>query len=430
MSEWGFLDYESPLYGSQLRSLTLADDASTRALVSNLERAGVVILSESRHGVSIRSESFVGRIAVGSLDITIEPKISWGRWTALIGYAFRLRGVLRSDRTAMYTPQGRLQDLIAMEFLVEAESIVASGLHREYVSQRKSLSVPRGRIDFSRISKQGGIRRAAIPSRYSSRSDDSILNRALLSGIRLVAASTDDPKLRGSARRLSRELDSTVASVNLASELVLSAQRSIDRRTTRYEPALNLLQALMAGTSISLEAAQGPQVLKLPGFALDMNALWQRLLGRVLGEWQENFSIEQEFQLRDVFRRSVDSPVRRRLPRPRPDFARKDQKEVTMFLDAKYRDLWERSLPIEMLYQLSIYAVSQQGRLAVMLYPSHEIGAAEERFDIHDPVTSSYRASVALRPVDLNELEALISAPRSATRAEARRRFATALLAN
>jgi 5-methylcytosine-specific restriction enzyme subunit McrC len=325
MSEWGFLDYESPLYGSQLRSLTLADDASTRALVSNLERAGVVILSESRHGVSIRSESFVGRIAVGSLDITIEPKISWGRWTALIGYAFRLRGVLRSDRTAMYTPQGRLQDLIAMEFLVEAESIVASGLHREYVSQRKSLSVPRGRIDFSRISKQGGIRRAAIPSRYSSRSDDSILNRALLSGIRLVAASTDDPKLRGSARRLSRELDSTVASVNLASELVLSAQRSIDRRTTRYEPALNLLQALMAGTSISLEAAQGPQVLKLPGFALDMNALWQRLLGRVLGEWQENFSIEQEFQLRDVFRRSVDSPVRRRLPRPRPDFARKDR---------------------------------------------------------------------------------------------------------
>jgi 5-methylcytosine-specific restriction enzyme subunit McrC len=430
MPEWGFLDHESPLYGSQLRGLTLANDASTRALVSNLERAGVMTLSESRYGVSVRSGSFIGRIAVGSLDITIEPKISWGRWMALIGYAFRLHGVSRSDRTAMYTDQGRLQDLIAMELLVEAESIIAGGLHREYVSQRKSLSVPRGRIDFARIAKQGGIRGVAIPSRYTNRNDDSVLNRALLSGLGLVASSTCDSQLRGTARRLSREWDSTVASVKLSAELVLSAKRAVDRRTTRYEPALDLIQALMTGKSIVLEMAEGAPTLKLPGFALDMNALWQRLLGRVLGEWQEDLSVEREFPLRDVFRRSVESPIRRRLPRPRPDFARKEHDEVTMFLDAKYRDLWGRSLPPEMLYQLSIYALSQQGRLAVMLYPSHEIGAAEERFEIHDPVTSSYQASVALRPVDLNGLETLISAPPSDTRSESRRRFATALLAN
>ena len=430
MPEWGYLDHESPLYGSKLRDLTLANDAATRALVSNLERAGVVTLSESRHGVSVRSESYIGRVSVDFLDITIEPKISWGHWMALIGYAFRLHGASRSDRTAMYTDQGCLQDLIAMEFLVEADSIIARGLHREYVSQSKSLSLPRGRIDFARIAKRGGIRGAIIPCRYTDRDYDSVLNRALLAGLRLVASSASDSQLRGTARRLTRELDSTVESVELSTELLISAKRSVDRRTTRYEPSLDLIQALMMGESIDLEMAEGTQNFRLPGFALDMNALWQRLLGRVLGEWQEYFSVEKEFLLRDVFRRSLEAPIRRRLPRPRPDFARKEQGEVTMFLDAKYRDLWGKSLPPEMLYQLSIYALSQQGRLAVMLYPSSETSAAEERFEIHDPVTSSYRASVALRPVDLNGLENLISAPSGDTRSEARRRFATALLAN
>ena len=98
------------------------------------------------------------------------------------------------------------------------------------------------------------------------------------------------------------------------------------------------------------------------------------------------------------------------------------------FLDAKYRDLWQTSLPREMLYQLALYAMAQGRGAAAMLYPTTVGAAVEQRLDISDPTTGGVRASVALRPVHLEDLRALIAAPRTGHRQEARRAFARGLL--
>lgn len=426
LAEWTEAGPES--HPHALRGIGLEDDAARR-MARRLAEQGVVEVTELRDGLRVTTASYVGRVTVGRLDISILPKVAWERWLGLFSFALRLRGLVRTEEVAARVSPTSLHDLVILELLVEARDLIGRGLQREYTRHRDDLGTPRGRIDFQKIARQGGIREAAIPCRYTRRSHDFHLNRVLQAGLLLASRLASDARLRGDVRRLTQHLAQSVSDIPLTEEAIGAALKGLDRRTWRYAPSLRLIDLLRRGMLVSMEMPGDSEAIPVRGFALDMNALWQRLLGRVLREWLPNVEVREEYALTDLMTPDPEySPRRRGRHIPRPDYAVFRRGRLVTFLDAKYRDIWEKGLPREMLYQLALYAAAHHGGSSAILYPTEHAEAAEERIRIHDLLDESVRGTVALRPVNLQRLEALVGAfPGDRLHAE-RANFASTLL--
>lgn len=427
MAEWSRLLPGETGDGAVLRGMTFGADQRSRLQAAALASANVVILTERIDGLAIETRSFIGRIRVGPLALTIEPKIPWSRWLTLVGYALRLRDVAWTERVSFTFGQHSIADLLVRALIAEVRNLTSRGLHREYVTQRRSLQQPRGRVDFPRLVRSGGVVAEALPSRFTQRSADIPLNQALLFGVDLAFRCATDPELRSRARRLAAELAHGIGRTGRGTATIGNALRSIDRRTQRYGPAIRLVQLLRSGQSVVVHPDQSPAV-PLDGFAIDMSRIWQQLLSRVLTDWSGNIDVRVETTLTDLFRPHPDFPWQHQLPRPRPDFAATLDGKLLGYLDAKYRDLWATTLPRDMLYQLSVYAFAQTTGPAVILYPTDDARAVEQRVRIQDPLSGLGRSSVALRPVRLSTLEELIGMAASDDRTRKRAEFANKLL--
>lgn len=391
-----------------LAGATLSEERSVRATVEQLAQSGMLELLELRSGLEIRTTSFIGRVRLGDLQITVHPKLPIDVLFGLFRYAYDLRDLKLFETAEHSALPEAFQDLLISQLAAEVSELIGRGLYRRYEPIREPLAAPRGRIDLQRIAREGGIHEASLPCAYYPRLDDTLLNQVILSGLMLAAHLTDDLILRARTRRLAAILETTVSHCSLNRDVLRRANRQMSRLTAAYAPTLMLVRLLAESMGVSLESDS--QLPPLPGFLFDMNRFFEALIGRFLRENLPGYQVQEQHQLRGMMSYAPGyNPRHRQSPTPRPDFVISRNGTRVAMLDTKYRDIWEKGLPRDMLYQLAIYALSQgAGGHSAILYPTLEPSSKIEIIDIRDAAFGDKRAQVEIRPVNLSFLASLI----------------------
>lgn len=392
-----------------------------------LTKAGTLELRELHDGLHLRARSHVGRIQLDGLCVTVLPKIPGPALLSLFRYAYGLRQLKLIGSTKFATSGSLFQDLVVAQLRSEVRQLLERGMARSYVARNEELSSPRGRVDFARFVARGAQATTTLPCQHHVRATDHLLNRVVFAGLTLAKKMADDVELRAGLVRQEKALAELATPIALSSEVLSRARRNITRLVAPYESIITLIEILYFGSFLELEDEAGSR--RLSGFLYDMNLFFQAMLARFLSEGLPRHRVETEYGLTGMMRYlPAHNPKGRTSPTPRPDYAVMYGSKVLALLDAKYRDLWGRSLPREMLYQLSVYALSQKrGSTAAILYPTTDGAARPSIIEIREPTGGTTAAYVALRPVHLDRMLEMIQA--TSQQGEARRQAWAAQLA-
>ena len=409
LSEWS---EANPASAPQLRSYKILD-RTARANAETLSRLGIIELVALEHGLSVRSFSFVGRLSLDDLTVTVRPKLASAELLKLLRYAYSLRDLRIFEAASFGQGLEGLQDLLIAQLDAEARELLQRGPLRRYVRRSEELPSPRGRIDVHRLARPRTDGSGRVPCTHYPRSSDVLLNRVVRAGLELGRSLTAERSLRRALASTEAVFADLCSSTRIDEQVLDMAERALDRLSVGYSSALRIVRLLHDSSHLALEDGS----VQLNGFMFDMNRFFQDLLEKFLEDSLPDFTIDRERSLQRLMAYAAGfNPRGRKAPNPRPDFVVTSARRAYL-LDAKYRDLWRQDLPREMLYQLAVYAMSQPpGSTAAILYPTEDAAATESIIELADPMSRAARARVALRPVVVPRLLRLIDAFRENVR--------------
>ena len=274
-------------------------------------------LSAGFAGLEIAATSYVGRVDVGPLRVTITPKIATTTLARMVRYVYGLTDIWRPGLDAEVSlSQHGLQDLLVELLLGEIERCWRSGLPKTYRPRADRVDTLRGRVDTGALARMGVLTEARLPCRYFERTVDWQLNQVILAGLRLARRICAQPELSRRAGQLAHVLDGVETLPALAHRDINRVRVGLTRLTENFGPALDLIELLLDGSGLTLE---GSQRLESKAFLFDMNRFFQRFISRFLREYTVGLSVADERTISGLYRLPHDnsSSRRRRPPRAR-----------------------------------------------------------------------------------------------------------------
>ena len=177
--------------------------------------------------------------------------------------------------------------------------------------------------------------------------------------------------------------------------------QKINRLTDYYQPVLELIKILNLPPDFLEDKVNNDYLLQ--GFFFNMNLFFQNLLLRFFYNTLGENRVRSEVSFKNIYS-YISNPYRRKNPKLRPDYVIINEEGTPIILDAKYRDLSEKSLPLpsKWLYQLSMYALSDlNSQQSIILYPTSNPNAKDSKVQINIPgfEKTSKKAYVIIRPV-------------------------------
>lgn len=421
LSEWDRVAASEEGRGAVLRGLYLSDPMTVK-VAKALSRGNRLRVSENRQGLVLESRQHVGVVQLGQVRVRITPKLQVDDLWHILAYGLGLRHPERNPPAGL-SLSADFADLLALLLVREADALLRSGMRRGYVNRSEWLAAPRGRPILTEVASHSPLDRAALPCRYHHFETDTLDNQVVLAGLQLARHAARAPAVMADLGRAARGWAPLCREIRLSGQTMDEAARCRSRLTAHYEPAHSLVRAFVEQGGLDDEWDAGEQ--PIPGFLWDMSKLFEAFVVRFLTEHLETVEVCPQHTLKHLFR--VVSPATGfRSPRPRPDIVLRRDRRVVGVIDTKYRDLGSGSIPRDILYQLSVYALAwlddQRSDVpATVLYPRlgpaptdrvvalrHGFRASESH--IRFRAIDWSQASQALRNGDANQTPADIAA--------------------
>lgn len=355
------------------------------------------------YGLKIKTRSYVGSIRLGNIIFQIKPKIYDIKFSSLFNYAFNFENFDQTHYSNYNFNEDGFIELLLIQLKNEAEKILSLGLYKNYEEINDNIESPRGKINFQAYIKGNFYIKETVPCIFHKRTQNNLLNQILMKGMHLGAFKTPNLRLRYSLLEIVKYLKESVNEIGLSSDIVKQAFNKLNRQNEYYRSALNLISFISLPPDYIEE--KGELTSKFPAFFFDMNYFFQRLLQRLFEDALGKNCVKSESNIKNIYSYSTKSNPRGSSdPNLRPDYIISNISGNQVILDAKYRDLYEKSLPSKWLYQLSMYSLSGkelQDNKAIILYPTNNKNAKDAIIQLRIPLGRNkyIKAYIIIRPI-------------------------------